>query len=118
MRRWRLGPGQVPSRGCVANGSSRLCLIELRSFIGHTGYVNSVVFSPDGRFALSGSEDNTLKLWELTSGKEAHSSRAPALSWFHENAATRFRENEDSNDLNRPRPFKRVRAALERPQAA
>jgi WD40 repeat protein len=32
--------------------------------------VNSVAFSPDGRTALSGSEDQTLKLWELATGHE------------------------------------------------
>jgi len=37
---------------------------------GHTGSVNSVAFSPDGRSALSGSADRTLKLWDVASGKE------------------------------------------------
>ena len=41
----------------------------LRTFKGHTGYVNSVCFSPDGKYALSGSDDNTLKLWDVTSGR-------------------------------------------------
>ena len=43
---------------------------ELRRFEGHTSYVNSVCFSPDGRYALSGSLDKTLRLWEVASGKE------------------------------------------------
>ncbi|OGW30722.1 MAG: hypothetical protein A2X54_05255 [Nitrospirae bacterium GWF2_44_13] len=39
--------------------------------MGHSGTVNSVVFSPDGRFALSsGSYDKTLKFWEVATGKE------------------------------------------------
>jgi len=32
---------------------------------GHRGAVNSVALSPDGRYALSGSEDNTICLWEF-----------------------------------------------------
>ncbi len=31
--------------------------------LGHSRYVESVAFSPDGKLALSGSSDNTLKLW-------------------------------------------------------
>jgi WD40 repeat protein len=31
--------------------------------------VTSVTFSPDGRFALSGSDDRTVRLWNLESGK-------------------------------------------------
>ena len=43
---------------------------ELRCFEGHTDCVMSVCFSPDGRYALSGSNDKTLRLWEVASGKE------------------------------------------------
>lgn len=39
-----------------------------RSFEGHTRKVNSVSWSPDGRLALSGSNDTTLRLWEASSG--------------------------------------------------
>jgi hypothetical protein len=37
----------------------------LRTFGGHTDEVTSVSWGPDGRFALSGSKDTTLRLWEL-----------------------------------------------------
>jgi WD40 repeat protein len=38
--------------------------------VGHTRDVSSVAFSPDGKLALSGSKDNTLKLWDVQTGKE------------------------------------------------
>ncbi len=37
---------------------------------GHSGWVNSVAFSPDGLLLASGSDDNTTKIWQVTSGKE------------------------------------------------
>jgi hypothetical protein len=37
---------------------------------GHDGYVDSVVFGPDGKLLASGSHDKTIKLWDVMTGKE------------------------------------------------
>ncbi|RKZ93592.1 MAG: hypothetical protein DRR19_00760 [Candidatus Parabeggiatoa sp. nov. 1] len=44
----------------------------VRTFTGHSNGVSSVAFSPDGRYALSGSDDKTLKLWNVASGAVIH----------------------------------------------
>jgi len=46
---------------------------ELITFEGHTNDVLSVCFSPDGKYALSGGRDNTIKLWDIASGNEIKS---------------------------------------------
>ena len=38
--------------------------------MGHTHNVTSVAFSPDGKYALSGSIDKTIKLWDVATGRE------------------------------------------------
>jgi WD40 repeat protein len=43
---------------------------EIRRFEGHTKGVNSVACSADGHRALSASDDETLRLWDVDSGKE------------------------------------------------
>ena len=40
------------------------------SCLGHTSAVKSVGFSPDGKFIVSGSEDNTVRVWDATNGVE------------------------------------------------
>ena len=41
---------------------------ELVLQTGHTGSVNALALSPDGRFLVSGSEDVTLKIWDTATG--------------------------------------------------
>ena len=43
---------------------------ELVLPIGHTYSVNSALFSPDGKLALTASDDNTPRIYEVASGKE------------------------------------------------
>jgi WD40 repeat protein len=40
----------------------------LQTFQGHQSIVNSVAFAPDGKSIVTGSFDNTAKLWDLDLG--------------------------------------------------
>ena len=59
---------QQPAASAVGDQS-------LRTFKGHSNVVNSVAFAPDGRTALSASNDGTVKLWEVATGKELRTFR-------------------------------------------
>jgi WD40 repeat protein len=64
--------GQRDSGGNCIQGEIKLWEVAtgslVRTLSGHTNWVNSVAFSPDGRLLASGSSDRTIKLWEVATG--------------------------------------------------
>ncbi|MDR2941298.1 MAG: caspase family protein [Treponema sp.] len=54
----------------VLSGASAQAVVSVFPQLGHTATVNSVAFSADGSQAVSGSWDNTVKLWDIASGRE------------------------------------------------
>ncbi len=58
----------------------------LHTFTGHSDRINSLAFSPDGLTLASGSEDKTIKLWDVRTGKvkntlTGHSGRINSLAF-------------------------------------
>ncbi|KAK4140202.1 putative HET containing-domain vegetative incompatibility protein [Dichotomopilus funicola] len=58
----------------------------LQTFEGHSGWVQSVAFSPDGSRIASGSNDQTIRIWDAKSGKEVrklegHSDRVRSVAF-------------------------------------
>jgi len=48
-----------------------------KSLTGHSGSVNAVAFSPDGKTLVNGSDDMTVKLWNVPSGALLQKSAKP-----------------------------------------
>jgi hypothetical protein len=67
---YRPQPGRLDLRGFEWFYLDRLCHRELITLKGHTSYVTSVAFSPDGKRLASPSHDRTMKVWDATSGQE------------------------------------------------
>jgi WD40 repeat protein len=63
LRLWDLR--DLPSLGPAVDINKPLRLLE-----GHTRGVLSVAFSPDGRRAVSGSQDGTVRFWDVETGKQ------------------------------------------------
>jgi WD40 repeat protein len=59
-------PCLLPTTSCLTPPGDPLVF----TLKGHTGYVLSVTVTPDSRFAISGSADKTLKVWDLETGVE------------------------------------------------
>lgn len=60
---------------------------------GHDNWIRALVFHPTGKFLLSASDDKTIRVWELSTGRcvkttvEAHSHFITSLAWGRQSTA-------------------------------
>src|SRR5882724_1707515 len=57
---------------------------------GHTSFITSIAFSHDGKRVVSGSDDNTVCIWDAETGQtvsgpfEGHTDRVPSVAFSHD----------------------------------
>jgi serine/threonine protein kinase len=66
--KWRPEKGAADLRGWEWYYLRSLLHRDLFTLSGHTNEVDSVAWSPDGKFLVSGSRDGTIKVWDVTNG--------------------------------------------------
>ncbi len=77
-------PPHKPSTSDLFKAQERFQTVVLS--LGHTDSVRSVVWSPDGQRALSGSNDKTLRVWDAETGSclrvlEGHTANVSSVAW-------------------------------------
>ncbi|MBM5817458.1 MAG: hypothetical protein FJ083_13005, partial [Cyanobacteria bacterium K_Offshore_surface_m2_239] len=74
VAKWRTNPDQLPRKPAIIlpalnyDQLARYLALYFR-LKGHTSWVRSVAFSPDGKRIVSGSDDKTLRIWDSATGK-------------------------------------------------
>ena len=75
--------------------------ICLKTLEGHSNYVRSVAYSPDGTKIISGSEDNTIKIWDANTGEclktlEGHSNYVNSVAFSPDGTKIISGSNDDT----------------------
>jgi WD40 repeat protein len=81
-----------PDGQTIAAGGSTLAIWDanqgnvLQQLVGHTKYIWSVAFSPDGKVLASGSDDGSVRLWDPSQGTQlavwsAHPEGVRGVAW-------------------------------------
>ena len=53
---------------------------EIQRFRGHVGSIKAVAFSPDGQRLLSGSDDKSMRLWDVATGVQVQRFQTPGMT--------------------------------------
>jgi WD40 repeat protein/serine/threonine protein kinase len=69
LNKWLPAPGELDVRNFAWHYMRRLCHDERRTLRGHTGAVFAAEFSPDGRTLVSCGQDQTVRFWEVATGR-------------------------------------------------
>ena len=79
--------------------TNQIKLYPARTFMGHQDSVLSVAFSPDGQTLASGSYDETIRIWNLTTGKLINTLSEHSTSPGHTNGVWSLAFSPQGNTL-------------------
>ena len=65
----KLWVGHLQKHVSMTTGDLNGWPAEIHNLQGHTDVVQSVAYSPDGKYIVSGSDDKTIRVWDATTGE-------------------------------------------------
>jgi WD40 repeat protein/dienelactone hydrolase len=66
------GSATSPTAAAAITGSASSTSTAAIVFLGHTGEIHGVAFSPDSKYLATAAYDHTARLWDVATGKQLH----------------------------------------------